>query len=71
MAAGLGWPPFLHPIPYAVECPRGHDPASFWDLLASGMLASWFSQHLQVLWEALSLGGGIGAGSTGITTLVF
>lgn len=33
-------------------------------------LASWFSQHLQMLWEALSVGGGIGSGSSG-AILVF
>lgn len=71
MAAGFGWPPFLHPIPYAVECPRRCDPVSCWDLLASGVLAPCLlvSQHLQMLQEALSLGGGVPAGSTGAALL--
>lgn len=44
MAAGLGWPPFLHPIPCAVACPRGHGPVTCWDCFPHGCLplASWF-----------------------------
>lgn len=68
----FGWPPFLHPIPYEAARPRGHDPVSSWDLLASGVLAPCLlvSQHLQMPREALGLAGGIGAGSPG-AALVF